>query len=108
MTILGLYLLLCAPGLIAALIVRLWARRRKLDLSARASLVGGTVGLFCSPGFHVAGYGVPVVIPSLYAALMAEGERPKMWLIFLASSAVTATLASIVYAHISQRRGKPG
>jgi hypothetical protein len=102
MSLLGLYLLSCLPGLIVAMLVRLWANARNWGRYERAWLVALTIGFLCSPGFYVAGQGIAVVIPSLFAAIAAEGQIPKMWAIFLVSSTFTTCAAFAVHVFLSR------
>jgi hypothetical protein len=108
MSILALYLLSCLPGLIVAMLARLWAKGRNWDRYERAWLVALTIGILCSPGFHVAGQGIAIVIPSLFAAIAAEGQIPKMWAIFLVSSTLTTGAAFAVYLWLSKIKSAEG
>ena len=96
------YLLLSLPGLIAAVLVRLWALHRKWDRSTRAWLVALTIGLFCSPGVSVAGYGIAVIVPSFLALIMPGGQKPKFWGIFVVSSAFTTLITYGLYELVSK------
>lgn len=105
--IFGIYLLSCLPGLIAALLVRRWAKRQEdeIDRSTRALLVAATIGLLCSPGLYASGNGAAVVvlvIPSLLGAILAGTELPRVWLLFFVSSAVTTAITFGMYMAMSQ------
>ena len=90
------YLLLSLPGLIAAILVRLWALHRKWDRSTRAWLFALTIGLLCSPGADVAGYGVAVIVPSIFAVITSGGHSRAVWVVFVVSGAITTVLTSVV------------
>jgi hypothetical protein len=104
MSIFGLYILSSVPGLIAAMLVRLWAHHRKWGRNERAWLFALTIGLLCSPGLYVAGQGIPVVVPSLFAAIFATGQIRKMWGIFLVSTTITTFFALGAYVAVSKIR----
>lgn len=102
---LSLYLLLSLPGVIAAVLVRLWALHRKWDRSTRAWLVAMTVGLLCSPGVSVGGAGIPVVVPSILALILSGGEK-RDWKVFVISSAVTTFIALVLYEVASSSKDR--
>ena len=96
-----LYLLLSLPGLIAAVLVRLWALHRKWDRSTRAWLVALTIGLLCSPGATVGGAGIPVIVPALLTLILPDEPNPN-WRVILISSAITTFIAYALYEAASR------
>lgn len=96
------YILLSLPGLIAAILIRLWAVHRKWDRSTRAWLFALTIGLLCSPGADVAGYGVGVIVPSIFAIITSGGHSRAVWVVFVVSSMVTTLVTNLAYELVSK------
>ncbi len=98
------YILLSLPGLIAAILVRLWAVHRKWDRSTRAWLFALTIGLLCSPGADVAGYGVAVIVPSIFAIITSGGHNRAVWVLFVVSCTVTTLVTNLAYELVSRAK----